>query len=169
MRRTSSQRFAAFSYWLYPKLTEQAGPALAAAEQVGEVADFERARHGTLVSFRRNGEPVATPVWIGHRGGRLYFRTLAVGHKVARMRHNPEVLVAPCSPRGRPTGPPMRARARILDEVEGVAVAEPAIQANFRAGRRVYKRAVQDAEAVYVELTPDPAGRSSARKTLRPS
>ena len=154
MRRTWSQQFARFTYWLYPKLTRQAGPQLAVTEQVGGMADFEGARHGTLVSFRRNGEPVATPVWIGCSDGRLYFRTLAVGHKVARMRHHPEVLVAPCTSRGRPTGPPMRAQARILDAVEGLAVAEPAIQANFRVGRKVYKRAVQDAEAVYVELTP---------------
>lgn len=154
MRPTWSQRFARFTYWLYPKVTHKAGPELAATEQVGELADFEHARHGSLVTFRCNGEPVATPVWIGHSGGRLYFRSLAAGHKVGRMRSNPEVLVAPCTSRGRPTGPPMRAQARILDETEGQTVAEPAIQANFRSGRKVYKRAVQDAEAVYVELTP---------------
>lgn len=157
MRQSWSQRIARFTYWLYPKLTAPAGPELAAAEPVGVLDDFDTARHGTVVSFRRNGEAVATPVWLGRSGGRLYFRTLAVGHKVARMRNNPDVLVAPCTARGRPTGPPMRARARFMDRDEGLAVAEPAIQANFRTGRRVYKRAVQDAEALYVELTPGPA------------
>lgn len=145
-----------FTYWLYPRVTEPAGADLAASEPAGTLAAFDGSRHGTVVSFRRDGEPVATPVWIGSGAGRLYFRTLAVGHKVARMRNNPGVLVAPCTSRGRPTGPPMRARARILDDAEGLALAEPAIQANFGVGRRFYQRAVQDAEAVYVELTPAP-------------
>jgi PPOX class probable F420-dependent enzyme len=153
-----SRRVATFTYWLYPRVTASAGPEVAATEAAGVLSDFDGSRHGTVVSFRRTGEPVATPVWVGQGGGRLYFRTLAAGHKVGRIRNNPEVLVAPCTPRGRPTGPPMRARARILDDVEGLAVAEPAIQASFRFGRTVYKRVVQDAEALYVELTPSGDG-----------
>jgi hypothetical protein len=34
--------------------------------------------------------------------------------KVKRIRHNPEVEVAPCTVRGKVTGPPMHARARFL-------------------------------------------------------
>jgi PPOX class probable F420-dependent enzyme len=154
MGRSWSRRFAAFTYWLYPRVTKPAGRQLAATTAVGNLADFAESRHCTVVSFRRSGEPVATPVWFGCTDGRLYFRTLAVGHKVARIRTNPEVLVAPCTARGRPTGPPMRATARILNDIEALSVAEPSIQANFGNGRRVYKHAVRDAEALYVELTP---------------
>jgi len=154
MRRGWSDRFGALTYWLYPRVTRNAGHELVAMNADGSLVTFDRSRHCTVVSFRRGGEPVATPVWFGATDGRLYFRTLAIGHKVARIRNNPDVLVAPCTPRGRPTGPPMRASARILAHEDGLAVAEPAIQANFRMGRKLYKRAVQDADALYVELIP---------------
>lgn len=71
-----------------------------------------------LTTFRRNGAPVGTPVSIAVEGDRAYFRTWESAGKIARIRHTPEVTIAPSTARGVPTGPELRARARILSDAE---------------------------------------------------
>jgi PPOX class probable F420-dependent enzyme len=68
----------------------------------------------SLVSFRRDGTPVATPVWFVVDGERLLAITDAHSAKVKRIRRNPDVTVAPCKPDGRVTGASVAARATIL-------------------------------------------------------
>lgn len=67
-----------------------------------------------LTSYRRNGTPVGTPVHVAVVGDRAVFRTWDATWKVKRIRNNPEVTIAPSTARGSPTGPALRARARIL-------------------------------------------------------
>ena len=86
-----------------------------------------------LVTFRRSGEGVPTPVWCGMHEGRVYARSEERVGKVKRIRANPRVLVAPCNSRGKPLGPAAEGRARILAADEEPR-AEQAIQANFGAG-----------------------------------
>jgi PPOX class probable F420-dependent enzyme len=93
-------------------------------------------------------------VWFGIVGGRLYFRSLADAVKLRRIARDERVLVAPCSARGRPTGPPFEGRARILDDEAEAADAERAIQSNYGTVRRAYERAIRDAPARYVEVVP---------------
>ena len=50
-----------------------------------------------LVTFRRSGEPVPTPVWFGMHDGRLYVESLADAGKVKRLGHDRRVRVAPCT------------------------------------------------------------------------
>jgi PPOX class probable F420-dependent enzyme len=139
---------------LYPKLTRHDGPVVAEMAPEPGLDRFAGRKYCTVVSFRRDGTPVATPVWFGIAGGRLYFRSLADTAKLRRIAREPRVLVAPCTLRGRPTGPPFEGRARILDDPAEVATAEHAIQANYGAGRRAYERAIRDAPARYVEVLP---------------
>ena len=40
-----------------------------------------------LVTYKRNGEAVPTPVWFGLAGGRLYLRSEADAAKVKRVRN----------------------------------------------------------------------------------
>src|SRR5256885_6687067 len=77
-----------------------------------------------LRSFRAGGAPVATPVWFAVDAERVYLRSERRDAKVARVRRNPEVLIAACNARGRPTGPPMRGRARVLQTAQEEAKAE---------------------------------------------
>jgi PPOX class probable F420-dependent enzyme len=64
--------------------------------------DIGSARYVSFTTVRRNGEPVATPVWIAPLGdGRLGFTTGADSWKVKRLRANPEVTLQPCDVRGR--------------------------------------------------------------------
>jgi len=68
----------------------------------------------SLGTFRKNGEKVATPVWFGEEGDKLYVMTRSDMGKTKRIRNNAEVTVAPCTVRGKLTGPEVAALARIL-------------------------------------------------------
>jgi PPOX class probable F420-dependent enzyme len=55
----------------------------------------------SLTTFRRSGEPVATPVWVVPvSDGRLGVWTASESGKVKRLRHDPRVSVQPCNARG---------------------------------------------------------------------
>lgn len=71
-----------------------------------------------LTTYRRDGTPVGTPVNIVVEGERAFVRTWDTAWKLGRLRNNPEVEVRPSTPRGRPTGPAVRARARVLEGEE---------------------------------------------------
>jgi PPOX class probable F420-dependent enzyme len=67
-----------------------------------------------LETRRRNGEWVGTPVSLVVEDGRAYFRTYDAAGKAKRLRNHPDVRVAPCTLRGRPTGPSVGASTRLL-------------------------------------------------------
>jgi PPOX class probable F420-dependent enzyme len=117
-------------------------------------AHLEGNAYSLIVTYKRSGEGVPTPVWFGvDTDGRLYFRTLADAVKVKRIRRNPRVRVAPCTVRGKPLGPAAEGTARVLgaDEEEH---AEATIQSNYGLFRRVYEATGGDVEFMYVEVTP---------------
>jgi len=72
----------------------------------------------SLTTFRKNGAGVPTPVWFGEDGDRLYVMTRSDMGKTKRIRNNPQVRVAPCTIRGKATGPEVAASARILPAAE---------------------------------------------------
>lgn len=71
-----------------------------------------------LTTYKRDGTPVGTAVNIVVEGDHAYFRTWDTAWKFRRIRNNPKVEFAPCTPRGKPTGPLTHARARILEGKE---------------------------------------------------
>ena len=77
-------------------------------------APLARQRTVLLTTFRRDGTPVRTPVSIAVDGDRAFIRSWDTAGKVKRIRNNRAVTIAPCTTRGRPTGPAIPARARIL-------------------------------------------------------
>jgi PPOX class probable F420-dependent enzyme len=68
-----------------------------------------------LTSFRKNGTPVATPVWVVRDGDALGVWSVADAWKVKRIRARADVLVGPCDVRGNPTGDQIPATAEICD------------------------------------------------------
>ena len=91
-----------------------------------------------LVTSRRDGRRVATPMWFAADGGRrLVMRSGAGDPKLTRIRANDAVEVAPCTFRGRPLGPPMPGRARILSGEEEAA-AEALLRRALGRPRRLY-------------------------------
>jgi uncharacterized protein len=67
-----------------------------------------------LTTFKRDGTPVATPVNLAVEGDHAYFRSYSKAWKTKRIRHNPEVRIAPSSVRGTPRGQELRGTARLL-------------------------------------------------------
>jgi PPOX class probable F420-dependent enzyme len=74
---------------------------------------LRRASYIDLVTYRKTGAPVHTPVWFAEHDGRLYVMTRSDSGKIKRIRNNPRVEVAPSTIRGRRTGPGIGATARI--------------------------------------------------------
>ncbi|MEU1005839.1 PPOX class F420-dependent oxidoreductase [Streptomyces tibetensis] len=68
-----------------------------------------------ITSYRRNGTPVATPVWVVRDGAALGAWTPADSWKVKRIRNRADVLVGACDLRGNPTGDQVPATAEICD------------------------------------------------------
>jgi PPOX class probable F420-dependent enzyme len=83
-----------------------------------ELERFVRQKTVLLTTYRRDGTPVGTPLSIAVDGNRAYIRSYEQAGKTKRLRNNPEVEVAPCTMRGRPTGPSLHARARRLSGAE---------------------------------------------------
>ncbi len=77
-------------------------------------AQIQDQKYISLTTFRKNGTGVATPIWFGEEGDKLYFMTRSTMGKMKRIRNNPQVKVAPCTIRGKVTGPEFSATARIL-------------------------------------------------------
>lgn len=60
-----------------------------------------REKYVRLTTFRKDGTPVATPVWLAQDGDALVVISNANTGKIKRLRHTSRVLVAPCDARGR--------------------------------------------------------------------
>jgi uncharacterized protein len=67
----------------------------------------------SLETYRRNGQPVATPVWftIDHNNKVIYVITRTQTGKIKRLRNNSNVRIVPCGMRGQPKGEWLNGRA----------------------------------------------------------
>lgn len=67
-----------------------------------------------LTTFKRDGTPIPTPVNLAIEDQHGYFRTYSKAWKTKRIRNHPGVEIAPSTFRGKPTGKPIVATARLL-------------------------------------------------------
>ncbi|GAA4911886.1 PPOX class probable F420-dependent enzyme [Nonomuraea thailandensis] len=76
----------------------------------------------SVTTYRKDGTPVATPVWVVQDGDAAVIWTTADSGKIKRIRNNPDVTVAGCDVRGNVRTPPVKGRAELLgaDETERV-------------------------------------------------
>ncbi|MFM2437314.1 MAG: hypothetical protein RLZ55_120 [Actinomycetota bacterium] len=88
-----------------------------------ELTRLSQGKYLSLTTFRRNGDGVATPVWVVRDGAHLYVTTDAGSGKVKRLRNSGRVLLAPCDMRGNVTGDAVPGEARLLDPDESKRVA----------------------------------------------
>ena len=65
------------------------------------IDELSAGKYVSITSFRRDGTPVATPVWLVRRNDELLVLTQAESGKAKRIRNNTSVLVARCDARGR--------------------------------------------------------------------
>jgi PPOX class probable F420-dependent enzyme len=151
----------------YPLMERSRHPkASEAVQEPPTAADLEGlrgARQALVVTFKRSGEPVPTPVNCAiSEDGRAYFRSEPQTAKIKRIESNPRVLIGPCNIRGKPHGPLAEGRARILSAAES----EPAytlIRDNWSSAMWPSEMAMDrlGVSVVYVEVcgeSPRPAG-----------
>ncbi|HET8970948.1 MAG TPA: PPOX class F420-dependent oxidoreductase [Candidatus Nanopelagicales bacterium] len=83
-----------------------------------------RAEYMRLTTFRQDGTPVPTPVWVmpadpewpGTAGDQLWVWVNPAAGKVKRLRRDGSCQVAPCTVRGVPLGRAVAAVGRVLPE-----------------------------------------------------
>jgi PPOX class probable F420-dependent enzyme len=118
-------------------------------------------KHCLVVTYRRDGRPVAQPVWPGYDDDRIYIWTENEAFKARRLRNNPDALIAPCSFRGKPLGSPIAARGRVLESEAERSYAEALLRSQWGWKRRTFERVSRPLTDVqYIELVPaTPDGR----------
>ncbi|MCW2970435.1 MAG: class putative F420-dependent enzyme [Solirubrobacterales bacterium] len=125
------------------------------APRTGSLDDVGRSKRALLVTYRRDGTPVPTPVWAARAGSVLYVRTERGSGKVKRLRRDPRLLVAPCTMQGKPLGPPLEASATVLAGEEERA-AEQALATRYGRGRELFEHAMDlmRIDMCYLRVTP---------------
>lgn len=96
--------------------------------------EFDRlagARYILVTTFRKDGTPVATPVWQASQDHRLLVMTDRSSGKVKRLRRNQDVLVAPCDVRGSLQGEPVQGRATVIEDSAEVAAGRKLIERRY--------------------------------------
>lgn len=82
---------------------------------MSEIERLSRGSYLLLTTFRKDGTPVPTPVWVGRDGTDLIVWTQSKAGKVKRVRNNPTVELTECDLRGKPRGETVKGTARVLD------------------------------------------------------
>ena len=125
------------------------------APRDGSIEQIRGCKRSLLVTYRRDGTPVPTPVWAAEAKGHLYVRTERSAGKVKRLRNDPRLLVAPCTVRGKPLGNPFEASARMLSRAEET-VGERALADRYGLGRAIFEWAMDmmRVDMSYLEITP---------------
>lgn len=79
-----------------------------------------KSHQALLTTFRRNGEGISTQVGTISANGKIYFMTAADTWKVKRMANNPRITLAPCTGRGKASGPALAGTAHRIysDEMQ---------------------------------------------------
>jgi uncharacterized protein len=88
------------------------------------VEELARGKYLSLTTFRGDGTPVATPVWLVRDGDALRVITQADSGKAKRLRKDSRVLVAPCDARGTLKGEQVEGTATLEDAAETARTAQ---------------------------------------------
>lgn len=88
--------------------------------------DLDSARYVALTTFKKDGTPVATPVWITGSNGTYAFTTGDNAWKSKRLNNNPKVTVQVSDFRGRvkPNTRVYTGTGRVDPSAEGIAAVE---------------------------------------------
>ena len=154
---TVFERFARLSDRMFDRMRDKRAYGL--SDEAAIDGDFESLRghaYALLVTFRRSGEAVPSPVWFGvDDAGKAYVKTRHDVGKVKRVRSDSRVLIAPSNSRGKPTGRAIKGKGRLLPRSEW-GHAEETLAAAYGAGRRISERVLggPDDMAAYIEITP---------------
>lgn len=91
---------------------------------------FNGHQYMNLVTYRKSGEGVKTPVWFAQMDDHLVMVTQSIAAKVKRIRNNPHVQVGPSDARGNALGAAVDAQAYVL-KGKAAKEAEQAISSKY--------------------------------------
>jgi len=80
--------------------------------------DIKSQKYISLETYRKNNQPVKTPVWFVIKDNLVYVVTREQTGKVKRLRNNLQVKFALCTIRGKVTGEWISGTVKILSEQE---------------------------------------------------
>jgi PPOX class probable F420-dependent enzyme len=97
------------------------------------VDDLERARYISLTTFKRDGTPVSSPVWLAGTAGTYVFTTGDKAWKTRRLSRNSSVEVHVCDLRGRvkPNAVHYLGTGEVAISPDAVAAAERELSAKY--------------------------------------
>ncbi|MBF6590475.1 MAG: PPOX class F420-dependent oxidoreductase [Ktedonobacterales bacterium] len=107
-------------------------------QRASNLATLATAKYIRLITYRRTGDAVATPVWFAFASETIYVESGANAGKIKRIRHTPRVALAPCDIRGGVTGPMVEGMARVLASKDEIAIAEAALAQKYGFTRTLY-------------------------------
>ena len=83
-----------------------------------DLEDIKSEKYISLETYRKNNQPVKTPVWFVIKDDLVYVVTREQTGKVKRLRNNLHVKFALCTMRGKVTGEWVSGTAKILSKEE---------------------------------------------------
>ena len=83
-----------------------------------ELEMYSKEKYLSLETYRKNNQPVKTPVWFVIKNDLIYVVTRDQTGKVKRLRNNQQVKIATCTIRGKVTGQWISGTAKILTDKE---------------------------------------------------
>ena len=118
--------------------------------------ELDAARFIDLVTFRRTGVPVGTPVLFIPDGDRLLIRTARDSGKLKRLAHTARVEITPADQKGRHRGTTLQGTARVLP-ADAVAPTLARLHARYRIAGPLFSliRRVRHQDDVIIEITLD--------------
>jgi PPOX class probable F420-dependent enzyme len=147
------ERVTAFENRMLDRARSAEADRVARDAATGSIASLKKAKYCVLVTYRKNGDPIPSPLWFALADGKVYAHS--GGMKLKRIERNPRIRVAPCTFRGKPTGAPFTGTARVLPAGE-TDVAERGLQKKYGLTRTLYYKVFhQDDLGAYIEVTPD--------------
>ena len=88
-------------------------------------------RYVSLVSFRRNGNGVPTPIWVAAYDGKLYAVTNGTSVKMRRLKANDRIRLAACDGRGKVRGEWAEGHGRRIDDAALTRRAQQALESKY--------------------------------------
>ena len=76
---------------------------------------FPGEKYVSLVTFRKDGREVATPIWFAEETGRIWAYSELSAGKVKRLRSSAKIRLAPCTATGTVTGTWREGSGRIVE------------------------------------------------------
>lgn len=92
---------------------------------------LKEAEYIDLVTFRKSGEGVSTPVWAANVNESLYVFSQTDTGKVKRVRNSGKVKIAECTASGKPKGAYCEATASLVTDAAEEKAAYEGLQAKY--------------------------------------